>query len=398
MPYFKWRGVDISGTLRYGKLSARSSKHLDTLLFKRGIALLSSSPTYLFWFSRTIRLSLKVEWLRQLTVLIKSGVLLPDALSIVADQLNHPVLQDVVHAIAELVCNGVSLSAAIKQHKGIVDPVVVQLIQVGQESGKLADALDAAVVYLEMEHDFYTKLRSVLLMPLLAGLFLLGITLIIFGVIVPRFVDIFASLQKDIPPLTQLMIQISAFVSSWRMIFCISIVLLFCWFGKKYFKTPSGKIVRDRLCLRLPFIGTIIQQQLLAYTLQSLALLENSGIDIVLALHIVADSIDNVVLKKQLDYLSYEVSTGKSLSEAMRISTHSLFTEEIIAMVHIGQESGNISALLEKAAQIYRDKASRQLYLFTILLQPFLIIVLGILVTILIFAVYMPIMDLAHVM
>jgi len=398
VPYFKWRGVDITGTLRYGKLSARSPKHLDTLLFKRGIALLSSSLVFLFWFSRTIRLPLKIEWLRQLTLLIKSGVLLPDALSIVADQLNHPVLQDVVHAIAESVCNGVSFSSAIKQHKEIVDPIVVQLIQVGQESGKLTDTLDAAVVYLEMEHNFYTKLRSVLLMPLLAGLFLLGITLIIFGVIVPRFVDIFASLQQDIPPLTQLMIRISAFVHSWRMIFCISIVLLFCWLGKKYFKTSSGKIVRDRLYLRLPFIGTIIQQQLLAYTLQSLALLENSGIGIVSALHIVADSIDNVVLKKELDYLSYEVSTGKSLSEAMRISAYPLFTEEIIAMVHIGQESGNISALLEKAAQVYREKASRQLHFFTILLQPFLIIVLGILVTILIFSVYMPMMDLAHVM
>ena len=398
MPYFKWRGVDITGKLRYGKLSARSPKHLDTLLFKRGIALLFSSPAYLFWFFRTIRLPLKVEWLRQLTLLIKSGVLLPDALSIVADQLNHPVLQDVVHTIAESVCRGVSLSSAIKQHEGIVDPIVVQLIQVGQESGKLADTLDAAVVYLEMEHDFYTKLRSVLLMPLLVGLFLLGITLIIFGVIVPRFVDIFASLRQDIPPLTQLMIRISAFVHSWRMIFCISIVLLLCWLGKKYFKTPSGKVVRDRLCLRLPFIGTIIQQQLLAYALQSLALLESSGIDIVLALHIVADSIDNVVLKKQLNDLSYEVSTGKSLSEAMRLSAYPLFTEEVIAMVHIGQESGNISALLEKAAQVYREKASRQLHLFTILLQPLLIIVLGILVTILIFAVYMPMMDLAHVM
>jgi len=397
VPYFKWRGVDITGTLRYGKLSARSPKHLDTLLFKRGIALLSSSPVYLFWFSRTIRLSLKIEWLRQLTILIKSGVLLPEALSIVADQVNHPVLQDIVHAIAESVYKGISLSSAVKQHKGIVDPIVIQLIQVGQESGNLTDTLDAAVLYLEMEHDFYTKLRSVLLMPLLAGLFLLGITLIIFGVIVPRFVDIFTSLQQNIPPLTQLIIRISIFVRSWRMIFCISIALLFCWFGKRYFKTPSGKIVRDHLFLRLPFVGNIIQQQLLAYTLQSLALLENSGIDVVLALHIVAGSIDNVVLKKQLDYLSYEVSTGKSLSEAMRISAYSLFTEEVIAMVHIGQESGNISVLLEKAAQIYREKSSRQLYLFTILLQPFLIIVLGILVTILIFAVYMPMMDLAHV-
>ncbi|HEB41466.1 MAG TPA: type II secretion system F family protein [Candidatus Dependentiae bacterium] len=398
MPYFKWRGVDITGTFRYGKLSARSPKHLDRLLFKRGIALLTSSPAYLFWFSRTIRLPLKIAWLRQLTVLIQSGVLLPDALTIVADQLNHPVLQDVVHVIAKSVRSGVPLHGAMQQQKGIVDPIVIQLIQVGQESGKLADALDAAVVYLEMEHDFYTKLRSALLMPLLAGLFLFGVTLIIFGVIVPRFVDIFASLGQDIPPLTQLMLRISLFVRSWRLLLCIGIIVLSCWLVKRYFKTPTGKGVHDRLLLRLPFIGTIIQQQLLAYTLQSLALLESSGIDIVLALRIVAHSIDNVVLKEQLDYLSYEVSSGKSLSEAMHSSAHSLFTDEVIAMVHIGQESGNISVLLERAAHVYREKVSRQLYLFSILLQPFLIIMLGVFVTILIFAVYVPMMDLAHVM
>ncbi len=398
MPYFKWRGVDITGTFRQGKLSARSPKHLDTLLFKRGVALLTSSPAYLFWFSRTIRLPLKIVWLRQLTVLVQSGILLPDALAIVADQLNHPVLQDVVHSIAESVCSGVPLHSAMQQHKRIVGPIVIQLMQVGQESGKLVDALDGAVLYLEMENDFYTKLRSALLMPLLAGLFLVGITLVIFGVIVPRFVDVFSSLQQDIPPLTQLMLRISLFIRSWRLLFCIGIIVLLYWLMKRYFKTPTGKGVRDRLLLRLPFIGSIIQQQLLAYTLQSLALLESSGIDLVLALRIVAHSIDNVVLKEQLDYLSYEVSSGKSLSEAMHGSAYSLFTDDVIAMVHIGQESGNISVLLEKSAQVYREKVSRQLYLFSIFLQPFLIIMLGIFVTMLIFAVYVPMVNLAHVM
>jgi type IV pilus assembly protein PilC len=397
VPYFKWRGVDITGTIRSGKLAARSLKHLDALLFNRGIALFTSSPAYLFWFYRSISLSAKINWLRQLSVLVESGLLFPDALAIVADQLTHPVLQDAVHAMAESVRSGVSFYTAIQQHKKVVDPIVVQLMQVGQESGNLVETLQAAILYLEMENDFYKKLRSALLMPLVAGLFLLGVALVIFGVIVPRFVDIFASLQQDIPPLTQFMMRVSSFLRSRWFLFAISVLALIYWAIKKYFATVNGKKVGDRLLLQLPFIGSVIQQQLVAYILQSLALLEKSGIAIVEALQIIAQSIDNSILKEQLDYLAFEVASGKSLSDAVRRSKQSFFTNEIIAMIHIGQESGNISRLLENAAAICREKISRQLYLFSVFLQPFLIIMLGLFVSMLIFSVYVPMINLARV-
>ncbi len=398
MPYFKWRGVDITGTIRSGKLAARSLKHLDTLLFKRGISLLTGSPAYLFWFSRSISLPVKISWLRQLTVLVESGILLPDALTIVADQLTHPVLQDTAHTVAESVRRGVPFYNAMRQHKKIVDPIVIQLVQVGQESGNLIEALQAAVLYLEMENNFYTKLRSALLMPFIASVFLLSVALVIFGVIVPRFVDIFASLQQNVPPLTQFMMRTSLFIRSWGFFLVVITIIIVCLLIKKYFTTTTGKKIRDRLLLTLPFIGTIIKQQLVAYALQSLALFEKSGVSLVGALQIVAQSTDNSIFQKQLDYLVIEIAGGSSLSEAMRNIPQSFFTDEIIAMVHIGQESGNISTLLEKAADIYHEKVSRQLYLFSIFLQPFLIIMLGLFVSMLIFSVYVPMINLARVM
>ena len=396
MPYYRWTGVDITGTTHKGSSAAQSSKHLDAQLFKRGIALLKNKQVRMPFFARSIRLSQKIQLYQQLATLIFAGVRLPDALDIVADQLNHPRLQDIIYAIGAAVRSGVALSTAIKKYPSVFDPLVVQMITISQESGNLAKGFDVACTYLETQHSFKTSLRSALAIPTLTFVCLIGIAGIIFGAIIPRFGDIFSSMKQELPALTKTMISISLFIRSWYM---MGLLLgLGALFGvlRKSMRSHAGKHIFDRLYLSFPFIGMIVQYHFWGYCLQSLALLLQGGMPLVPALHIMYDVCDNTIFKQCLAVLHAEVTAGSLLSNAMAGFPLGTVSQEAISMVRVGEESGNLAKLLEHASYIYHDKLKRQLKIMTFVIQPVCILVLGLLVALLIFAVYMPVINLSQ--
>jgi type IV pilus assembly protein PilC len=396
MPYFAWRGVDIVGTWKSGKRFAKSSDHLDALLFKRGIALLKVKPMRVSWFARTVSMDDKAQFFRQLSVLVDSGVLINQALELAADQVESSRLQSIVYMLAHEVHEGVSLSIALQAWPDTFDRMTIAQIQVGEESGNLIAALDGLAHHYERAAEFQKKMRAALLVPTLTLLFFLAVVSFIFIAIIPRFADLFTSYNQNIPPLTQAMLGISLFFQSRQALLllgtCISGILLAYWWAH----SMRGKPIWDQLILRIPLVGTFIHDTFMGDFFQSLAMLLAGGLRLVPAMHLIARGTDNTVCKQRVLDLERIVQEGGSLSQALVCQPGDFFSPESIALVIVGQESGRLVPMLSRLSHLYHQRLLGRLNLYIALVQPVCMILLGLLVTALVFAVYGPIFNIAN--
>ena len=394
MPYFKWIGIDIAGTTKKGKKSACSLEDLSQQLLHQGVALLHSRLCYAPSFFWPINGKIKSDLFKQKAKLLRAGVLLPQVLEVVAQQLNNPIMYDILLSIGHDIQQGISFGKALEKHPALHNPMVVIMLAAGHESGNIINAVENVALYFHKQHAFNKNLRAALAMPFLTLLFFLGISFFIFVFIIPRFADMFSSLQQELPPLTRSMIAISDFMGSLSMVYVIMCIAATIFCMHYYCTIIQGKKKWNAIIDRIPFIGGIMWQYHMCQVLQALALLVASGVPLVAALKIVSESIDHELVKIQLQGLHTDVAAGQLLSNAMAAT--SWFLPEVIALIYVGEESGTLGHSLESAALVYNDKVEESLRRFVFFLQPFIIILLGLLVTTLIFAVYSPIMQLSH--
>lgn len=396
MPYFSWTGVNIVGEWQKGKRFAKSTDHLDVLLFKQGIALIKNKPVRCFLLRKSIKRADLFVFFEQLSVLINAGILVPQALSLVGDQLSNPQLQEVVHMLADAVQEGNALSVAMTQHKKFFDPMTIQHIKIGEESGDLSAALKSLCMSFEITQTFYSQVRSALVMPMIGGLFFVVIAAIIFVVIIPQFADLFAAARQDMPWLTRSMISVSKYFNSRYGIALVGISGLIGLMIGAYAKTMAGKQRCSAICMHIPFIGRIMRTRLLGMFFQSMAMLVAGGMRIVPALRVVRLVIGNSSFAEHIQSLEHAVDSGSSLSQAMAQRADDLFAPHVVAMVAVGEETGQLVPLLDKIAHNYHHEVKKQLTMCTVLLQPLMLLVLGLLVVLLVFAVYGPILNLAN--
>jgi len=395
MPYFKWAGVDVLGSKKKGKRVAYSPDDLSEQLFNHGIALLWSKKIYapsLLW---PITARTKADLFDQKSKLLRAGLLLPQVIKIVGQQSHNPVVYDMLFAMSGDIQQGLSFTKMLEKNNTLCDAITKVMLVAGDESGNLINAMENVALYFYKQHIFSKNIRSALAMPFLTLLFFIGITSFIFVFIIPRFIDMFHSFHQDLPLLTRYMINISEFICSFSMMYLV-IGIIIVVAGISYYGKTSGKKKWDRFVLKIPFLGVVIWQYHMSQALRALSLLINSGVGLVEALAIVSKSVQHELLHEQCSGLHDDVASGRLLSNAMAMT--GIFLPEVVALVHIGEETGSLGPALENASLIYSDMVESQLKRFVFFLQPIMIIVLGLLVTMLIFAVYLPILQLSHVL
>lgn len=393
MPYYSWQGITIHGATKKGVAFSTSLQELDETLLKRDIALLRGKPARKPLLQRSISAELKIEFFRQIAVLLQAGVLLPETLLIVNERMNHPQLQEVIADIAKKVHEGQPLSQALKDYPKIFSPLMIQMIFVGQEAGTLALSLTLLADHLEMMQSFYTSMRSAAIMPCVTLLFFCAVALIIIVGIIPQFASMFATFGQELPTLTRMLINASSVMRSWYMVM-VAIALFFCaLLAKNAVASEQGRTTIDRWLVRLPYIGILIKQSSLLSFLRSMALLLESGMPVPRAIYVAQQAVPNSVLRNQIDYILQEVEGGTSLSSAMAHHPDELFGQDIIAIVKVGEESGKLPSMLARSAASYQERIKQSLAVATTLFQPLLMIILGLLITMLIFAVYLPVVQ-----
>ncbi|MFC1842258.1 type II secretion system F family protein [Candidatus Dependentiae bacterium] len=398
MPYYYWRGVNIFGDMKKGKAFARSVNDLDKTLFSRNIAIISCKNSKIRRFFNKISQDNIIHFFRQLAILLDAGVRLPDALMILCNQARNMRLKQVIFLLELDVLEGFSLSKALSKQAQLFDAMIIQIVQVGQESGNLGACLHQLSDYLQERRAFYKKIKSAAILPLITLAFFFMVTFAIFAFVVPKFADVFASIGKDLPPLTKTILRVSEFLRSNLFLFALVFTGSLLVLTKKYlvyFKCTKIKRAIDKACINLPFLGEIYRNSFLVHFLRSISMLLKSGVRLVPAIYIAKSSIKNSVIKSQVCKLEQDVYAGSSLSQSMVDYGDILFPQDLVSVVKVGEETGQLHVMLDKAADMYWQKISRSILFFTTIFQPLLMIMLGLLITLLIFAIYVPIFGLA---
>lgn len=399
MPYYAWKGVTLTGALRSGHLFARSEQDLDRQLFACDIALLASRAKKLRWWHRLpVDSQFKIQFFRQLALLSSSGIFLSEALTLMSRHAHSkPRVQEIMIDLVDNVQQGIPLSVALAAYPHLFDKLMIQMAHVGGDTGTLAAALNALCDDLEMKRDLRTRVRSAVLLPSFTFLFFMGIATVLVVVVLPRFAPVFSMYGADLPWATTKLLALSDALRGWAIPFFIvcsaACIVLVRW----YARSKRGKQMIDGLLLRLPFVGDVMRRSVVASMLRAIAMLMANGMSLVNALHTVGSTVDNTVLQKQCFYIEQQVIAGAPLSQAMQQIDGALFDQELIAAVRIGESSANLPAILTRTSDMYYEQVKNDLIRVTTLLNPCLTIILGLMITALIVAVYLPIFSLSHV-
>ena len=396
MPYYAWKGVDLLGKNLKGKQFAHDQNELDEILFNRNIALLDAKEQKHI-IPRRISLSQKIAALVQLQALLEANILLPDALAMVARNTSHPLFAQKLDELAQQIKHGKHLAVVLEDMQ-LFPPIVPQVLAVGQESAQLPATLGLLIDYLRQKEEFSNKLKRVAAMPLITLGFFLFFVIAIFGLIIPHFVPIFQSFDKPLPPLTKKMIFVSNFISSWYVLGLLAVLFIIGIALYNWRKSKEAKKVLDRLALRIPYSSNLVKSNQRAHLFSSLGLLVQAHVPLVPALKLAQKTMSNTHLQEQFADIIQLVEQGNPLSEVMYHDQSQLFDQEVIAMIFVGQESGDLGTMLKKAAQFYKQQAEEHFQFISTVFQPLLLIILGLLVALLVFSVYLPILQVSDVM
>ncbi len=395
MPYFKWTGIDISGKVYKGKDFARSKSQVDNVLFKHDLALIDIKQVSAPIFEEKINSSNKLEFFRMLSILLGAGVKLHDALEIIFVKQKNGRFKLVIEDIKDAVSEGINFGEALSHHNDIFDSLTCALIASGTESGNLPQSLNIIVESAQERQIFLQNLRSALLMPIITFGFFIFILILLFIFVIPRFVDMFASFGNNIPWATRMVINISKTITSFNFVYILMGSVLIGLILNRVFKLESVKKIKDSFLLNTPIFGPIILQYNIANFLHTLSVLLQGGVHVVRALEISRQAVKNSNLGVKIDRVARLVESGNSLSDSFK--QVGFDDPELIALVSVGQESGALAFTVLKSAQIYQDRFYRRIKFLITLIQPLLLIVIGLFIATLIFAVYVPIFTMSSV-
>ena len=392
MTAFAYTAINAQGLESKGVLHAADEAAAKDQLRQRGLLARSLSEqkavsNRVASFSKIKAKSLQV-FSRQFATLIQAGVSIVASLLILEEQTDDKKLAAVIAEVREDVESGVVLSRAMSRHPKVFNRLYVAMIEAGEASGTLDTVLDRVAIQIEKETQLKRRVKSAMLYP---SVVLTFATLVLIGMLmflVPIFVKIFQDLNGQLPTLTQMVVNASnALRDYWFIIFPVVAIGVFALL--RYKRTPQGRANWDRLKLRLPMkIGDVVQKVAMARFSRTLASLVSAGVDIVKALEITGSTAGNTVLEDALTEVRRRVHEGARIAQTM--SDQPVFPPMVSQMVKIGEETGELDKMLSKIADFYEDEVDTAVAALTSIIEPIMMIGVGIMVGIIVIAMYMP--------
>jgi len=327
---------------------------------------------------------------QQFAAMINAGISLVDALNILQEQTNHRHLQDVLASVRDDVETGVSLADAVSKHPETFPELYTQLIRAGESGGVLDSILDKLAVHYDRQDELNSMVKSALYYP--AVILLVGIAVVIFLVtrVVPQFVGMFQDFGSELPLPTRMLLAISSFAQSyWWAILLAVIAVIFLLI--RYRKTPSGREATDRWILKLPVIGDMMRKVYISRFSSTLAILIDSGVDLLTALTIVEDVVGNRVYSEILTDARVQVREGSNLSDPLENSGE--FPPMVVHMLRVGEETGAIGEMLNKVSRFYDRQTEAAVEGAISLIEPIMIVLLAVMVGFVAISIVTPMFD-----
>ena len=391
---YTWEGKDKTGKVVRGEIRATGDAMVQAMLRRQGVQV---SKVKKHKMARGGRISDKdiALFTRQLATMMKSGVPLLQAFDIAMKGSGNPALSRLLNDIRTDVETGLNLSQAFAKHPVHFDKLFCNLVAAGEQAGILDSLLDRIATYKEKILAIKSKIKSALFYPaavvVVAGL----VVSVMMLFVIPEFKSVFSSFGADLPAPTMMVIAMSDFfVQSWYLVFgaLIGAIVFIAW---SYKRSTAMQIALDRMLLRFPVIGPIIRKATVARWTRTLSTMFAAGVPLVEALDSVGGAAGNHVYLVATRQIQSDVSTGTSLTLAMQ--TSDVFPTMVVQMVSIGEESGQLDAMLSKVADFFEQEVDDAVAGLSQLLEPLIMVFLGTIIGGLVVAMYLPIFKLGAV-
>lgn len=342
----------------------------------------------------TVPLGDLVVFTRQLATMIDAGLAMVQSLQALAEQTTNKVMRDVIRDVCSRVEGGNNFSTALQKHPKVFNRLYVCMVDAGEKGGLLAEILSRLATYLENTARLRKKVKSALMYPTVVSVIAVAITIFLLVRVVPVFAEIFAGFGAKLPGPTQWLINVSKFVQSYILIMVpIAGASVYGWLA--YIKTKQGREFWDRTRIKLPVFGHIAHKICLARFTRTFASLVRSGVPILEVLNIVANTVGNVVMEKAVRAAAGDIECGEGISTAL--AKHPVFPTMIIRMMTAGEQTGKLDAMLERVADFLDDEIETILAGLTSLIEPILIVFLGVVIGTIVICMFLPIFKMSEI-
>ena len=391
---FEWEGKDKTGKLVRGELRSGGEAAVSASLRRQGV-LVTKVRKRRMAGGGSIKQKDVAMFTRQLATMMKAGVPLLQAFDIVGRGSTNPRMTKLLNDIRNDVETGTSLSVAFRKHPMQFNALYCNLVEAGEAAGILEQILERLAVYEEKTLALKSKIKSALMYPTAVMVTAFVVVTVIMIFVIPAFKEVFTSFGADLPaPTLAVMWMSEKFVRYWWLLFGVL-------FGGGYFfmqtwrRSERMQHVMDRLLLRAPVFGELIRKAVLARWTRTLSTMFGAGVPLVEALDSVAGASGNAVYSVATEQIQKEVSTGTSLTMAMQNA--GVFPTMVLQMTAIGEESGSLDHMLSKAAEFYEDEVDEMVKGLSSLMEPFIIVILGVVIGGIVVSMYLPIFKLGSV-
>jgi len=327
---------------------------------------------------------------RQLSILMGAGITLVPALDAMISQISNPLFKRIIAQVKEAVNEGSSLANAFAQHPKVFSQIYINMIRAGEASGSLDSVLDRLAEFSEKQHALKGRFQAAMAYPVFMSLIGTGILLFLITYIVPNITSVFDDMQQTLPLPTLLLIGTSNFFKTnwWLFIIVFTGGLIIV---KRLIKTSKGRYMWDELKLRLPVFGTVNTKLAMARFGRTLGSLLASGVPLLTSLEIVRNIVNNVMIAGVIDNAIIEIGEGKSLADPL--SQSRWFPPIAVQMISVGEQSAELENMLEKFADIYEKEVDSQIMAMTSMLEPFMILAMGLVVGFVVISILLPIFE-----
>ncbi len=403
MPTFRYVAKDQEARSVTGKIVANDvamvveelrNRHLIIISIdeEKQSALFSAAPKE---GAKPIKAEDVILFSRQMATMVDAGIPILQTIEALEEQASNPSFKKVLAAVKEDIRLGSSLSASFAKHPRVFDNLFVNMIKVGETGGVLTTVLDRLSSYMEKTQRLKRKVTGAMIYPAVIVSMAMIITIVLLIKVVPTFKSIYSSFNKELPPLTQALLDFSdGFKSQFPFYLGGLIVGLFLFFN--YRKSDKGAYQIDSILLKLPVFGDLICKVAVSRFCRTLSVLLQSGVPILEGLDIVRKTIGNRVLEKVIEQVIQSVREGQSIAEPLTRSK--VFPSMVTKMVSVGEQSGQLDKMLVKVAEFFDEQVDAAVENLTSLIEPFIIGFLGIVIGFIVMALFMPILNMTQLL
>lgn len=391
---YEWTGKNRRGKPLKGEIRARGEAAAAALLRRQGIIVTKMRKRRVSG-GRKIKTGDIAIFTRQLATMMKAGIPLLQSFDIVGEGHPNPSMARLLESIRKDIETGTSMANAFRKHPAQFNALFCSLVEAGESAGILESILDRLAVYLEKTEAIKRKLKSALMYPIIVFIAMIVVVAIMMLFVIPTFKEVFEGMGAELPGITQAVMDMSDFVVAYWMIMLGGTIAIAYFIKQTYKRSEKFRDRIDVMMLKLPIFGSVVRKTVIARWTRTLSTMFSAGVPLVESLHSVGGASGNSVYRKATDKIQQDVTTGTAL--AMAMSSAKIFPSMVLQMTTIGEESGALDNMLNNVADFYEDEVDQAVKGISSLIEPIILVLLGVVVGGLVVALYLPIFNLGNV-